>query len=390
MIEKSKRQTLREYCIENGRLELLCQWHPVKNGDQTPDNVLAGSNRKFWWMDELGHEWEQSLYNRCARRSGCPICAGRVILPGFNDLASKNPELAVQWHPNKNGSLTPQEVRPGSSRKVWWLCEKGHEWQATIASRSSGTGCPVCANRKIIPGENDLATTHPALAAQWHPSKNGTLTPEKISHGYDRKVWWICSKGHEWRASPTTRVKMGAECPICSNYFALTGYNDLATTHPGIASQWHPTKNGSLTPQEIVAGSNRSVWWQCSLGHEWCAKVVDRTRGTNGCPYCANQKVLKGFNDLATTHPRIAAQWYPTLNGKLTPEMVTAGSTHKVWWICPEGHVWRTAVYNRAGRNKQTGCPVCAGNVRAKYRQRYYKDCFAENSDRTSSQEAIL
>ena len=152
----------------------------------------------------------------------------------------------------------------------------------------------------------------------------------------------------------------------------------------------HPTKNGSLTPQEIVAGSNRSVWWQCSLGHEWCAKVVDRTRGTNGCPYCANQKVLKGFNDLATTHPRIAAQWYPTLNGKLTPEMVTAGSTHKVWWICPEGHVWRTAVYNRAGRNKQTGCPVCAGNIRVKYRQRYYKDCFAENSDRTSSQEAIL
>lgn len=319
MIEKSKRQTLREYCIENDRLELLCQWHPVKNGDHTPSNVPVGSNRKFWWMDELGHEWEQGLYNRCARRSGCPICAGRVILPGFNDLASKNPELAVQWHPNKNGSLTPQEVRPGSSRKVWW----------------------------------------------------------------------ICSKGHEWRASPTTRVKMGAECPICSNYFALTGYNDLATTHPGIASQWHPTKNGSLTPQEIVAGSNRSVWWQCSLGHEWCAKVVDRTRGTNGCPYCANQKVLKEFNDLATTHPRIAEQWHPTLNGKLAPQMVTAGSTRKVWWLCPEGHVWRTAVYNRAGRNKQTGCPVCAGNARVKYRQRYYKDCFAKKSERTTSQEAI-
>lgn len=388
MAERIKRQTLREYCIENGRLELLCQWHPVKNGDQTPASVLAGSNRKFWWMDELGHEWEQSLFNRCARRSGCPICAGRVVLPGFNDLASKNPGLAAQWHPTKNGSLTPQEVRPGSSRKVWWLCEKGHEWQATIASRSSGTGCPVCANRKIIPGENDLATTYPALAAQWHPSKNGMLTPEKISHGYDRKVWWVCSKGHEWRASPTTRVKMGAECPICSNYLALTGYNDLATTHPDIAGQWHPTKNGSLTPQEIVAGSNRSVWWQCSLGHEWCAKVVDRTRGTNGCPYCANQKVLKGFNDLATTHPKVAAQWHPTLNGKLTPEMVTAGSTRKAWWICSEGHVWRTAVYNRAGRNKQTGCPVCSGNVKVQYRQKYYETCFKANPASASFQEA--
>ena len=134
MTEKNKRQTLREYCIENGRLELLCQWHPAKNGDHTPSNVPVGSSRKFWWMDELGHEWEQSLYNRCARCSGCPICAGRVVLPGFNDLASKNPRLAAQWHPTKNGTLTPQEVRPGSSRKVWWLCEKGHEWQATIAS----------------------------------------------------------------------------------------------------------------------------------------------------------------------------------------------------------------------------------------------------------------
>ena len=388
MSDRKQRQTLKEYCIQNDRLELLCQWHPVKNGALTPSDVSTGASRKVWWIDEHGHEWEQNLYTRCALRRGCPVCAGRVVLPGFNDLDSKNPALAAQWHPTKNGQLTPQEVSTGSSRKVWWICEKGHEWQATIASRSAGAGCPVCANRRIIPGENDFATTNPELAAQWHPTKNGALTPQIISHGYDRKVWWLCSRGHEWRASPTTRVKMGAECPICSNYLALAGYNDLATTHPLVAAQWHPTKNGTLTPQQIVAGSNRSVWWQCHLGHEWCAKVVDRTRGTNGCPFCSNQKVLKGFNDLSTTHPNIAAQWHPVLNGTLTPDMVTAGSARRVWWLCAEGHVWRTAVYNRAGRNKQTGCPVCAGNVKVQYRQKYYAESFNVNPIPMSLQEA--
>ena len=122
-------------------------------------------------------------------------------------------------------------------------------------------------------------------------------------------------------------------------------------------------------------------------------RMVRQSRGSHArhqrLPVLCQPEGAERINDLATTHPRIAEQWHPTLNGKLAPQMVTAGSTRKVWWICPEGHVWRTAVYNRAGRNKQTGCPVCAGNARVKYRQRYYKDCFAKKSERTTSQEAI-
>ena len=262
-------------------------------------------------------------------------------------------------------------VTAGNSHKVWWRCEKGHSWQATIASRTSGCGCPVCANRKILPGFNDLATTHPALAAEWHPTKNGDLTPQKISYGYDKKVWWRCTNGHEWQAAPKTRVRMGAGCPICANDVAQAGYNDLTTLFPAVAAEWHPTKNGNLTPSQVVSGSHQTVWWRCSLGHEWRAEIVDRTRGTNGCPYCGNKKVLAGFNDLASIEPEIAAEWHPTLNGALTPEMVTAGSSRKVWWICPDGHVWRTAISNRTNAKKRTGCPVCAGNVSQKHRHLY-------------------
>ena len=363
--------TLKEYCIRSRRAELLQQWHYAKNDGLTPDAVTCHSRQKVWWIDRLGHEWQQEIYSRTALCRGCPFCAGREVLAGFNDLASTHPALSAQWDQEKNFDLTPQMVTAGNSRKVWWRCEKGHSWQATIASRTSGCGCPVCANRRILPGFNDFATTHPALAAEWHPTKNGDLTPQKISYGYDKKVWWRCTNGHKWQAAPKTRVRMGAGCPICANDVAQAGYNDLTTLFPAVAAEWHPTKNGNLTPSQVVSGSHQTVWWRCSLGHEWRAEIVDRTRGTNGCPYCGNKKVLAGFNDLASIEPEIAAEWHPTLNGALTPEMVTAGSNRKVWWLCPEGHVWRTAISNRTNAKKRTGCPVCAGNVSQKHRHLY-------------------
>ena len=282
--------------------------------------------------------------------------------------------LLQQWDAERNAPLTPMAVASATHRKVWWRCEHGHSWQATVASRVSGCGCPVCANRVILAGYNDLATTHPHLAKQWHPTKNRGLKPTQVCAGYMKKVWWQCEQGHAWQAAVSTRVKQGADCPVCSNYVALAGYNDLQTLYPAIAAQWHPIKNGLLAPSQVVAGSNRYVWSQCHLGHAWRAKVVDRTRGTNSCPYCAGQKVLEGFNDLATVCPEVAAQWHPEMNGTLTPQQVTAGSNRRVWWICPEGHDWRTAVYNRTGRNKRTGCPVCAGNYKVTYQQRAYQE----------------
>lgn len=109
--------------------------------------------------------------------TGCPSAPGKVAQTGENDLATLFPELACQWHPIKNGSLTPEQVLPGSHRMVWWICEKGHEWRAQVKSRVVGCGCPVCANREIHPAENDLATQYPRLAVQWHPTKNGAITP---------------------------------------------------------------------------------------------------------------------------------------------------------------------------------------------------------------------
>lgn len=145
MSAETRGMTLKEYCIRSRRAELLQQWHYTKNDGLTPDAVTCHSRQKVWWIDRLGHEWQQEIYSRTALCKGCPFCAGRDVLAGFNDLASTHPALSAQWDPEKNFDLTPQMVMAGNSRKVWWRCEKGHSWQASIASRASGCGCPVCA-----------------------------------------------------------------------------------------------------------------------------------------------------------------------------------------------------------------------------------------------------
>ena len=307
------------------------------------------------------------------RGAGVELDKQQPLMPGVNDLATTHPGLAAQWHPDKNGELTPKDVTAGSNRKVWWRCERGHEWEATIANRvRQETRCPYCANRKVLPGFNDLATKRPDLAEQWHPTKNGTLAPSDVMLGSGRKVWWRHRSEdgawHEWEATVGSRTgRNSVGCPYCSGRTAERGVNDLATKRPDLAAQWHPTKNGGLRASDVLAGSNRKAWWRCEKGHEWQATPKDRagSRAT-GCPYCANKKVLPGFNDLATTHPWLAAEWHPTKNGTLMPADVMAGSSRKVWWRCEKGHEWEAQIATRSTKSKGTGCPKCSRLTRSK------------------------
>ena len=365
-------ESLSAFCHRQNLTTLLAQWDAQANLPLTPETIPFGSTQKVWWQCEKGHRWQVTVNNRTSSHTDCPYCSGRAAWPGETDLASRFPELAREWHPTKNLPLTPECVLPGSEIKVWWRCGLGHVWRATIHSRTDGCGCPVCANRAVALGVNDLASQFPNLAQEWHPTKNGALTPQEVTFGTKRKVWWRCEKGHEWYVSVQSRTLDGTGCPVCAGRVILPGENDMASQFPEVAQECHPTKNGPLLPSQVAPSCKRRVWWLCPQGHEYVAAVGMRTMRNSGCPYCAGKKVLAGFNDLTTTEPEIAAQWHPTLNGSLTPQMVTAGSHKKVWWLCAEGHVWKAVIYSRAGKQRR-GCPVCAGVVNGKRRERYEK-----------------
>ncbi|WP_159601288.1 zinc-ribbon domain-containing protein [Agromyces humi] len=264
---------------------LAAEWHPTLNGTLDVASILPMSGRKVWWLCGRGHTWEAKVSRR-SQGSGCPVCAGKQVLPGVNDLATRFPRVAAEWHHERNGTLTASEVFPMSKKTAWWQCGHDHEWEAAIADRTGGAGCPVCAGRRVVAGVNDLGTSHPEIAVQWNTERNRGLTPQMVTAGSGRYVHWICADGHTWEAVVISRT-LGSGCPACAGYCAKPGVDDISTTHPGIAAQWHHQRNRLIQLETVKPTSKRNVWWKCrEAGHEWKAPVVSRTRANPGCFMC--------------------------------------------------------------------------------------------------------
>ena len=205
----------KHYLTENTKL--MAEWDWEKN-EKSPDQYTLGSGQKVWWKCKTGHEWQAIIANR-ARGGSCPYCSGRCVTYGKNDLLTTYPKIAKEWHPTKNGELNPSQVGPKSNKKVWWLCNNGHEWQATIENRTDGKGCPYCSGRLVVSGINDLQTKNKELADEWNYEKNYPITPDKVMPGNNKKYWWTCKKcGFIWKASINSRSR-GAGCPKCAKRF---------------------------------------------------------------------------------------------------------------------------------------------------------------------------
>lgn len=475
----------KKYIIDDKKL--MSEWDFEQNNKLSldPQKLTYGSNKKAWWKCDKGHEWQTEICHRTQGR-GCPYCAGRHAIKGFNDLQTINPTLASEWNYEKNNGLTPMDVMPNSNKSAWWRCKKGHEWVAKINNRNNGNGCPICNSergtslpeyaiefylkkynlevihsykqqgyeldvyipsmkiaieydgyfwhrnkttkdlkknlkckedgirlyriREGLPSLNDssidytikktqedlsqalekilseitkqhvevdlkkdyinienlreykekeksLLFLNPILAQEWNYKKNGCLKPEYFLVNSNKKVWWICNKGHEWQAMISDR-NSGNGCPYCSSNLLLKGYNDLQTINPVLASEWNYEKNEGLTPIEVMANSNKNVWWKCHKGHEWQASIINRNKGRK-CPYCSNKKVLNGYNDLQTINPTLASEWNYEKNVGISPMNVGPNSHQKVWWKCNKAHEWQAAIYSR---HSGIGCPYCSGN----------------------------
>lgn len=385
--------------------ELAKEWHPTKNDTLKPTDVTCNSHKMVWWWQpyddpdtglHFDFEW-QATPNSRMNGNGCPYLGNNGVWAGYNDLESRYPEIAAQWHPTKNGNVKPCEVSYSSNKKYWWMYSYddavlGHfdfEWEATVNNRTFlGEGCPYVGNDKLWVGYNDLQTRFPDVAAQWHPTKNGKLTPQDVVFGTPRQVWWLQKYTDpttgkyfefEWKAPVNIRTGVGTNdghqtgCPYFPPSSKLwRGYNDLETCYPEIAVQWHPSKNGKLTPSDVVFGTPQSVWWRMPytdavtgkhFEFEWKAPIASRTGSSDGhqtaCPYLPpNSQVWKGYNDLESCYPKIATEWHPIKNRKRTPDGTYKAALRKVWWKCGCcGHEWYASVKGRT--IDKSGCPAC-------------------------------
>lgn len=202
--------------------------------------------------------------------------------------------------------------------------------------------------------DNSFAKKHPELVSEWS-EKNYPLMPSMVTVFANKKAWWKCKDcGNEWNTLISTRSG-GSRCPYCSRLILLKGFNDLATTHPGIAEEWSE-RNYPLTPDMINAKSRKNVCWKCKeCGNEWESVVDSRIKGTV-CPMCADRDVLTGYDDLATTDLQLLNEWDYEKN-RILPTQISRNSMKIVWWKCSLGHSWRGKITDRT--LEQKGCAVC-------------------------------
>ena len=553
--------------------EIMKYWDFNKNDNELLNKATLGCHNKAWWICVKGHSYEQEIRSK-VKGVGCPICSNKKVLKGYNDLATTNPKLLKEWNYSKNEilGLNPESVTKGAEKKVWWICPKCNEsYECYIYSKKEKQGCPYC--RKLIGvGVNDIFTIkpcwkkywnyeenekrginpynlrrrshikvnwicsicgksfdrllaktkeevicnncarnkgalkriktyiekygsllerYPEILKEWDYEKNTELNPNEVTSHSEQKVWWICPYGHSYKSSIAHKVD-GRGCPKCSkensvsfpenaivyylkkvdddiiesyqpeflvgkeidiyiksknigieydganwhkdstrdleknklcydnnitlyrirenkcpilnstsrdlyvgtddNYNSLNKiirdlikelYNkeiivdidfdrmeilklvsytikqkSLEIMFPDIAKEWDYEKNKGLLPSQFYATSGRKVWWTCPKGHSYDCTISHRTVDKNGCPYCSNQKILRGYNDLATTNPELLKEWNYEKNNKegIFPYNVFQGTHKKVWWKCAKGHEWVTSILNK----KRRGCPICS------------------------------
>ena len=517
------KDNLYEWCSSNNP-RLLSEWDYDVN-EKSPSEYTPFSGKKVFWKCSKGHKWEATINHRTRRNQGCPMCYGvNNVKPGINDLQTKCPELAKEWHPTKNGELTPNNITYKSGKKVWWLCPKGHEYQARPNDRvEDNTKCPICSSRRgtsfpeqtlyfyvkklypdaisrykdifkngmeldiYIPSikvgieydglnwhktdeqhqreikkyklcreneiillrvkdakadywidvaskffwirnqkriediqntiqevldyldpktnmftkipfnpklhsdvivdfdkdkkeiskyltdiDNSIVVTNPEMAKQWDYEKNNPLIPEMFSKGSNDKVWWICTIcGKSYKTSINHKNRYDSKCcPNCANVesgkkftkLKVKEVGSLLDTNPILAREWHPTKNGNLTPNDITAGRFKKVWWLCpKCGYEWHASPNNRNKGI-GCPHCSGRVAMPGVDDIVSLNLPFINEWDYSKNENIDINTLLPNSGKKVWWICSKcGYNWETEVRIR---NKGHGCPKCSKKLK--------------------------
>ncbi len=379
MAEKKEKQ----YVSDNA--QLISEWNWGKNTDVDSVQLTLGSNKKVWWRCSQGHEWQATIKNR-NNGNGCPYCSSRHVLIGYNDLQTANPFLAKEWNFAKNNGLTPTDVLPNSNKKVWWICQRGHEWQATINNRNKGVGCPIC--------NSERKTSFPEYAIEYYLTKQGLdVIHSYKEHGYELDIYIPSRKtaieydGYVWHKDKTKKdLEKNLKCqkdgiilyrireglpPLNDSsidYIVHKGQRNLSQilrkvlceiigtcvdvhlerdaiaienlrqytekelsllyTNPKLSLEWNYDKNGNLKPEHVAANSGKKVWWKCQRGHEWQATIYSRNSG-RGCLYCSDNQVLTGYNDLQTVNPALAKEWNYEKNNGLTPAEVLPNSGKK-------------------------------------------------------------
>jgi hypothetical protein len=265
----------------------------------------------------------------------------------YKSIASINPSCLVNWDYKKN-RISPLDITPNSSKKIWWKCEKNHEWEASpLTYTANVVKCPECRSENVPL----ISKTCPQILNLWDYSKN-KIFPNNLSSFSNISAWWHCHNGHHWQMPVIEMARknksVGELCPICRSFGHM---------YPNLIKEIFYEKN-NIDPFSISYGSNKKIWWKCEKGHTWESCVVDRTIGGEGCALCYELK------NGTISDPLLLKEWNYKLNKKVDVRSISKTSGKKVWWRCSLcGNEWKTIINLRT---KGCGCPKCASALSPK------------------------
>lgn len=269
------------------RKDLLLEWDFEQN-TKSPSDVSLGSNYRAFWVCSSGHSFTQKVCHRTRQNGlGCPVCAGRLS----SNIVEGMPELYRLWDQEKNKTLNPNKLSPGSQKVAWFACDNNHSYERKIGTVRTAIlkgrePCPYC-NKSLPSDEYNLSILYPNVASEWDTGRNNSSPSAHLPSENNNKYWWLCKLGHSYQMTINARTNQGSGCPYCAGQ-AVDESNSLRATHAHLIEEWDYTKNATLTPDELTAGSNKTVWWKCKYGHSWKAAVYSRASG-KGCAHCSNQ-----------------------------------------------------------------------------------------------------
>lgn len=342
--------------------ELMKEWHLTKN-TVDPHRIPYGSNSYVWWKcSKCGYEWKSRVTNRSILKRGCPCCSEpvRIIVPGKNDLKTKFPHIAKEWHLTKNGNLLPEHVSSGTRKKVWWKCPLGHEYQASINHRTApnGTGCPICySGRQTSFAEQAVffyvKQLYPDAISRYKADFLGQFELDiyipsiKYAIEYDGEAWHTKAKLEReqrkyqiCKAQSITLWRLREQMPELGVDIAdyMIGMKDL-----------YRHKNLEFALRQLLIKLN--------LYKPLPVNLINLNRDRSKILEYRKASIS---DSLVVVRPDIAMEWHPTKNGNLLPNMFKAGSDHKIWWICPKcGNEYQANISHRTNKKMPTGCPMC-------------------------------
>ena len=353
----------------------LCDLWSSKNVEK-PDEVTKSSeteNKIFNWIcDCCDLEFQERLgivlgvftnNNSNSLNSICPYCNKKIPKPN-ETLSYVKPYLNNEWVKELNGDI--DTFFYDSNALTNWICRKCHRsFKAKISERHKNDQCcPYCSFKKTAKGYNDLETTHPWLIKEWSSLNKQEMSSVRANSTYN--AWWKCPVcTGEYQQVIKEKFYREISCPYCRNQKVLKGFNDLATTHPWLIKEW-----SALNDREscsIMCNSTYRAWWKCNVCKgEYQQTVKKKILMKESCPYCQNNKVLKGFNDLETTHKHLMNEWDYLNNILLAdPTEINEKYQQTVWWICKENsnHRYKLKINGKIKYEKRSliSCPICKG-----------------------------